>query len=88
MLEQIHMSGYVYNDLKLDNLMTDHNCKLPRESKGENVFEDVKLTIIDFGFATKYVQLGQGENKKTVHKPKSEVDVFRGNMVFSSTNQL
>ena len=55
MLEKIHMSGYVYNDLKLDNLMTDFKYKLPKEGSRQNVFENVQLTIIDFGFATKYL---------------------------------
>lgn len=39
--------------------------------------------MIDFGFATSYVQ----EDGKT-HIKKHHVDYFRGNMVFSSLNQL
>lgn len=31
MLEKIHSSGFVYNDLKLDNLMTDFQFKIPKE---------------------------------------------------------
>ena len=42
-LKQVHDSGYVYNDLKSDNLLLNFNCK------------DLDLiNLIDFGFATKF----------------------------------
>lgn len=54
------------------------------------MFENTPLTLIDFGFATKYLHTVADEhgNKKVVHKPKQRVGVFRGNMIFSSINQL
>ena len=72
MFEQIHAAGYVYNDLKLDNLITNHLCKLPKDGSHRNVFANVPLNIIDFGFATEYVKSGHDENDKeaTVHKRK------------------
>ena len=65
MLEQIHSAGYVYNDLKLDNLMTNHQTKLPKDAMDRNVFEHTPLNIVDFGFATKYVHciVDQHDNK-------------------------
>lgn len=56
------MAGYVYNDLKLDNLMTNHQHKLPKDGMHRNVFENVSLNIVDFGFATKYVHTAVDQN--------------------------
>lgn len=82
MLERIHEAGYVYNDLKLDNLLL--NIKADKnylKTTDDNIFEDHQVNIIDFGFATRY------KDKKTKeHLEKEEVDVFRGNMVFASLN--
>ena len=45
-IQVIHEAGYVYNDMKLDNvLIGDHKNK-------ENTKHDIRL--IDFGFASKY----------------------------------
>ena len=49
------------------------------------------LHLVDFGFTTKFVHHTVDESdgvKRTVHKGKELQDVFRGNMVFSSLNQL
>lgn len=56
MLEQIHSAGYVYNDLKLDNIMVDFNQDLSNKDLNGNVFASVPLHLVDFGFATKFVQ--------------------------------
>lgn len=48
-----------------------------------NCFEDVTLSLIDFGFATSYI-----ESKTGKHKKKRWVDFFRGNLLFSSASQL
>lgn len=64
MLEQIHAAGYVYNDLKLDNLMVNLQCELPIDAR-RNVFKNMPLNIVDFGFATKYLQcVIDSEDKK------------------------
>lgn len=59
--EQIHSAGYVYNDLKLDNIMTEYGFKLPKKETAGNVFEKVSLHIVDFGFATKFVHCALDE---------------------------
>ena len=46
----IHNSGYIYNDLKLDNCVVGDIAKLFDSS--ENLDD---LHIIDFGLAKKYV---------------------------------
>ena len=69
MLETTHEAGYVYNDLKLDNIMVGKDLS--------------SLHLIDFGFASKY-----RDRKTEQHFSKSNLDRFRGNIVFSSLNQL
>ena len=54
-MEQIHNSGYVYNDLKLDNLLIGYNDQLPSKYIEGNCFEYVSINIVDFGFVTKYI---------------------------------
>ena len=82
--QQVHSAGFVFNDLKLDNLMLDFdsNEKLLLESN-DDIFEDYNVNIIDFGYATSYLkQDGQSHIKKKV------LDFFRGNIMFSSMNQM
>lgn len=83
MLEGVHTAGYTFNDLKLDNIMVGFQSKLPKEYSEENVFTDATLHLVDFGFATRFV------NKHTgAHIAEEEVETFRGNMIFGSLNQL
>ena len=87
-LQQIHMAGYVHNDLKFDNLLLDYNCNTNCNTKAlsdkiENIFFDNSVSIIDFGFVTKYLDL-----KTKEHITQAKVKVFRGNIIFSSANQL
>lgn len=53
-LEQVHQSGYIYCDLKLDNILAGDGSNLPDKADG-NAFSNVSLNLIDFGFATKYI---------------------------------
>ena len=48
--EMIHDSGYVFNDLKPENIML---MQPPNQKKEEN-FEDGNLVLVDFGFATRH----------------------------------
>lgn len=80
--EQVHEAGYVYNDLKLDNLMLDYSFD-PIADGSVNVFRDNSVNIVDFGFASTYIDKLTGQ-----HLDQVDVDVFEGNMVFSSLNQL
>jgi len=84
MLQRVHEAGYVYNDLKLDNLLLDYgkNSQELKESTGD-IFKGNQVNMIDFGFATRYV-----DKKTKEHMNKQEVNTFRGNMVFASLNQL
>ena len=55
-LEKIHRAGFVYNDLKLDNLLLDPDINEEYLFTTEdNIFETVNINIIDFGFATPYL---------------------------------
>lgn len=84
MLEQIHTAGYVFNDLKLDNLMFDANIDSRKIKKSDDdIFINNNVNIIDFGFATRYL-----EEDNESHVKKTTLDSFRGNLVFSSMNQL
>lgn len=47
-LEMLHATGYVHNDINLDNIMIS---KLD-EGEANSIF---KVTLIDFGLSTKYV---------------------------------
>ena len=72
-LEQIHSAGYVYNDLKLDNLMVMH-CVMPDFYNSGNIFLANEVAIIDFGFATRYLRKKSGE-----HIESKILSEFRGN---------
>ena len=80
-LQNIHEAGYVYNDLKLDNIMIGYGKKPIKSNEGKSLLEGFSLHLVDFGFATKYISKG-------VHIECSDVPTFRGNMMFSSLNQL
>jgi len=83
MLESVHAAGYAYNDLKLDNIMVGFQNKLAKEYKEENVLADASLHLVDFGFATRFINKSTG-----LHIEEDEVETFRGNMIFGSLNQL
>ena len=85
--EVVHESGYVYNDLKLHNILLDNDVK-PAVSRHhnnshQNIFEKVNLNIIDFGLSTKWIDPSTGK-----HIDKGWAELFRGNMYFSSVNLL
>ena len=73
-IKKIHMAGYTYNDLKLDNILVG-DCDNTPTSLSE-------VRVIDFGFAAKYRQ------KDGQHIEELEVDVFRSNMIFATVNQF
>ena len=78
-LEQIHDSGYIYNDLKLDNLLIGYKDQLSKDYVPGNCFAHVSINIVDFGFVTRYThELTQQ------HLPVQTVKVFRGNIMFAS----
>ena len=72
-LKQIHDLGYVYNDLKLDNILIGDKV-----SSLESLHE---IRLIDFGLATKYLD----NNNDHVGL---ERQAFNGNLAFCSKNAL
>ena len=84
-LEKVHQAGLIFNDLKLDNLLLDFDADVKQLKKDANtdIFASNNINIIDFGFATPYLK-----EDGTTHVKKSKLDYFRGNMMFSSVNQL
>ena len=55
-LEKIHRAGFVYNDLKLDNLLLDADVDIQSLlMTDKDFFETVNVNIIDYGFVTRYV---------------------------------
>ena len=77
--EKVHRAGFVYNDLKLDNIMVGFGQKLPEKYVDDDAFLNIDINLIDFGFSTPYVNRKTGELL-----PKKTVSNFRGNMVFAS----
>lgn len=49
----------------------------------EDIFDKYELSIVDFGFATPFVDKNGND-----HIEKTNVNAFRGNLVFSSLHQL
>jgi serine/threonine protein kinase len=78
-LEQVHNSGYIYGDLKLDNILVGQDETLP-SGPSDNAFSNISLNLIDFGFATKFV------DKESNHLPERHIDMFQGNLIFSSVS--
>jgi serine/threonine protein kinase len=50
MLQSVHAAGYIYNDLKLDNLMTGYKDAFSPEKD----LQDSSIHLVDFGFATRF----------------------------------
>ena len=76
-LKIIHEAGYIYNDLKLDNIVIGDDVSLPHSKQSL-----YKVRLIDFGMSTKYLK------EDGTHAPKKKVQIFKGNLVFSSKNMF
>ena len=76
-LEAIHAAGLTHNDLKPENILLGHFDQKIINDSNKNVFKDVKIHLIDFGFADAYMVDQE-------HILPQEIDVFRGNMVMAS----
>ena len=56
-IEIIHESGIIYNDLKPDNILLSFGQKVPDTNSHnihDDIFENVDLNLIDFGLATEW----------------------------------
>ena len=81
-LEKLHQAGFVHNDIKLDNLLLEHDVnKIKLSLTSENFFLTNDVKLIDLGYATTYLEEETGQ-----HTRKQKVNVFRGNAYFSSLN--
>ena len=49
----------MYNDLKLDNIMIQYGNKVNLQD--DNCFKDVNVYLVDFGFASQYIDKETGE---------------------------
>ena len=71
LLECVHQAGFVFNDLKLDNLMIGFSDKLPLGknqldedpiSETTDTFENCTINLVDFGFSSSYVDKSTGQH--------------------------
>lgn len=62
MIEGVHLAGYTYNDLKLDNIMLGFDSKLPKEQTAESSFTQSSMHLVDFGFATRFIDKNTGHH--------------------------
>ena len=84
-LQLIHHSGYVFNDLKPDNILIGFGQVLPhpRNVTYKNIFSQVNINLIDFGLVTRWSDPISGKHCKL-----EKLDYFEGNLFFSSVYQL
>ena len=54
--EEVHNAGFVYNDIKLDNLMFDYKIDFKQLTHSkDDFFETNSITLVDFGYTTSYM---------------------------------
>ena len=94
-LEKIHKNGYIFNDLKPDNILVG-NITLNEAKKeilknknnpelNSKMLEDMqlfKLRFIDFGLVTRFL------DQKGEHIKDGISDKFKGSMLFASKNSF
>ena len=71
----VHTAKRTHNDLKFENVMINTQGKLDA---------DPQIFLIDFGFADKFME----KDGKTHINPNANVEMFQGNMLFSSVRQM
>jgi len=65
----IHSSGYLYCDLKLENILINLDEHFPNQSNLinhplKNLFDGIHLNLIDFGLAFRFRDEANGEHIK------------------------
>jgi len=74
-IKLIHQSGFLYNDLKLNNICVGDAAELPNHTKSLH-----KIRVIDFGLAQRF----HDENGNHISCKKQ--GTFKGNIIFASKN--
>ena len=82
----VHKAGYVYNDLKLDNILVSSKAGLEDDL---SALESAQIHLVDFGFASKYYNSHKtAEGVRHCHIPEGDLDCFTGNMINASLGML
>lgn len=86
LIKELHSVGYVYNDLKADNIcigeyMTDE--QIERLPLREQLKHTLVLKLIDFGVSTKYSRIDPITNNQ-IHIAHRITSNFYGNFAFAS----
>lgn len=81
LLEAIHSCGYVYNNMKFENVITSDRQNIPK--KGPINFKEICLNLMDFGLATPYIDFKTGK-----HLKQKKVDILMGEYLFASIDRL
>ena len=53
-LEKLHRAGYVYNDIKMENLYVGQGEHIKPFDESTNSLENCQIHLIDFGLCEKY----------------------------------
>ena len=70
--QKIHKAGFIYNNLKPENILFDY---------GAHLDSDLGIHLINFRHATQYIKYGS-------HIEKHSITSFQGNCAFASIGQL
>lgn len=74
-IKMIHKAGFLYNDLKLNNIVVGDAAELPDHSRSLH-----KIRVIDFGLAQRYHDADGNHIQMKKH------GTFKGNIIFASKN--
>ena len=84
-LEKVHELGYVYNDLKPDNILIGNSSVLKDFEEGAELhskkfesYQYYKIRLVDFGIVEKYL------DEEGNHIEPGIPDYFRGSLNFAS----
>ena len=88
MFEKLHSLGYLFNDLKQDNICLGNLQNAQDDEQYHNNFDfsdSHHLILIDFGVATKFAYSNQVTGQLD-HIPFATDQEFSGNIAFCSPN--
>ena len=63
--------------------MFDYAQRFPTDLSQSDWIKDAPICLIDFGFATRYLNARTGQNVEC-----KDIEEFRGNIIFASHNQM